>query len=285
MNTVRQRTTTAFFGKKFSELIEEWKKLTNGTQEEFAKKAFSNKNSIGNYKRGQIPNDDKIQSLIDVFNDAGMNVSIEDFVPHGDDTFKYDPSRVKAIQEYQQKLAEEIGLSDGFLDFIFNHTDFSDPDEGYPIWSPLSLMPFKHDPRKPEPFKTDVEELKFLNGISYVQEFGRLELLKTHVIPESQKMAVKMQDGTTVILTEMDLRVLKDLQDKIVDMVKYLYFVRRKEMRTQVINATKQRYSKIQPNQPGAWGILGIRLSKDDLIAIDPYMQYLEWIDETEEEG
>lgn len=279
MNSVRQRTTTAFFGKKFSELIEEWKKLTNGTQEEFAKKAFSNKNSIGNYKRGQIPNDDKIQSLVDVFNDAGMNVSIEDFVPHGDDdTYKYDPSRVKAIQDHHQKFAEEIGLSDGFLNFIFNHTDFDNPDEGYPVWSPLALMPPKF-----EPFESDIEDLKYLNNVYLVHEYVRMPLKKTRVVAENQKFTVKMQDGSSIILSEIDLRILKDLQDKIVDVIKFFYFTRRKEMKAQEIEATKQANRPIPTTGTGRG--VGVRsLGKKEYIEIDPYMQYLQFVDKNGKE-
>lgn len=277
---LRKRTTNVYFAKRFSELITEWKKRTGMTQKQFATLCYSNPNSITNYKNGvDFPSPATIDQIISVFNDAELNVTIEDFIPHGnDDTYKYDPSRVKAIQDHNQEYVEEIGLSDGFLDFVFNHTDFSDPNEGYPIWSPLALMPFK-----PEPFKTEIEDLKYLNDMFLVHEYGRLELMKTHVVPENQKFAVKMQDGSTVILTRIDLRILKDLQDKIVDVVKYIYFTRRKEMKSQVINATKQANPQLSTNNGRGIGING-SLSKNELIAIDPYMQYLTWVDENGKE-
>ena len=255
------------------------------TQKQFATLCYSNPNSITNYKNGvDFPSPATIDQIISVFNDAELNVTVEDFIPHGnDDAFRHDPSRVKALQDHYQKLIEEIGLSDGFLDFCINYTDFGDPDEGYPIWSPLSRIPPKHDPFKPEPFETDIEALKYLNGKYFVHEFGRLELLKTHAVLESQKFTVKMQDGSSVVLTEIDLRILKDLQDKIVDMLKYLYFVRRKEMKLQVINATKQANPVIKTTN-GQGIDIGVSLGKDELIAIDPYMQYLTWVDENGKE-
>lgn len=281
-NELKKRTTNEYFGKVFSALYKKWKEKTpDGNQQKFAELCrLADKNSVSNYSRGKsIPTDASVDEIIRVFNEAGMNVTVDDFIPRtDDDTYRYDPSRVKAIQDHHQKFAEEIGLSDGFLKFIFDHTDFDDPNEGYPVWSPLAIVP-----NSGKPFKTDIEDLKYLNDFLLVDEFGRMALKKTHAVTENQKFTVKMQDGSSIILSEIDLRILKDLQDKVVDMVKYLYFIRRKEMKSQEINATKQANPQI-PTTGGRGIGYGVSLSKDDLIAIDPYLQYVKFVDKNGKE-
>ena len=269
MNTVRQRTTNTFFGKKFSELIEEWKKMTNGTQEEFAKKAFSNKNSIGNYKRGQIPNDDKIQSLVDVFNEAGMNVSIEDFIPHtGEDMMLYDPRLLNKMQSLNWEFAKEIGLSEGFLDFLFNYTGFNDPDEGYPTWS------FLHEHLVPS-FTTQNEELKYLEGYD-VHEFYHFPMLQTCAVSDNAEFTVNDKNGKSTITQTIDLRILKDLQDEVVAFIKFFYYKRKKELKAQETEATKlaNPITQIDINKKD---IKYHAISRDELLQIDPYTKYLDW--------
>lgn len=276
--TISERTTKKFFGKKFSELYKEWKVRThNGNQEMFADKCFiTNKSSVSKYARGlQLPSDLTIENIIRVFNEAGMNVTIEDFIPHTeDDTYHHDPKRVKGIQDHSREFARSIGLSDGFLDFITNHTDLSDPEEGYPIWSPLARYPSFING-----FDTTEKELEYLKDRMFVTEYHRRPLATTHAVSDDRSYTVPMEDGTSFLLSEIDLRILKDLQDKVVDVVKYFYFKRKKEMKEQEINAIKQanpsHYDEVH-NQTVMYDHI---LSKDELIAIDPYMQYLKWVD------
>lgn len=274
---LKQRTTNKFFSKVFSKKYKEWNEKTHKTQQDFAEECeMQNKNSVSNWSTGkQIPKDDTFEKILRVFNEAGIPTTIEDFIPHTpDDTYHHDPQRVKGIQDHSREFARSIGLSDGFLDFITSHTDFSDPDEGYPIWSPLALYPSYING-----FDTNEKELEYLKDRMFVTEYHRRPLATTHAVSDDRSYTVPMEDGTSFLLSEIDLRILKDLQDKVVDVVKYFYFKRKKEMKEQEINAIKQanpsHYDEVH-NQTVMYDHI---LSKDELIAIDLYMQYLKWVD------
>lgn len=271
-----RRTTNTFFAKRFSELIDEWKSKTGKTQNQFAKDCFSNPNSIGKYKKGTaMPTDVTVNEMIRVFNEAGIDVTIEDFIPHTEeDIYHHDPNRVKGIQDHSREFAKNIGLSENFLDFITSCTNFSDPDEGYPIWSPL-VRPTAYA----VPFKTDKEELKYLEGLPFIAEFIRRPLGTTNAVTDDQKYTIPMGDGTFFLMSEIDLRILKDLQDKVVDVVEYFYFKRKKEMRKQEIEATKRAYDVRFDEENKSIFMTPYFLTKSDFIGIDPYMQYLKWVD------
>lgn len=275
---LKQRTTNEYFGKVFSELFKEWKSRTpDGNQQMFAELCFlSSKNSISKYANGKsIPSDATVDEMIRVFNEAGMNVSIEDFIPHTDkDTYRYDPSRAKGIQDHSREFAQKIGLSEGFMDFITNCTNFSDPEEGYPIWSPLALYPSEF-----RGFETTEKELEYLNDSMFVIEYHRRPLATTNAVSDDRSYTIPMKDGSSFLMSEIDLRILKDLQDKVVEMVKFLYFMRRKDMKIQEVKAIKQANPMTRDEEHNQTIISGRYLKKDDLIAIDPYMQYLKFVD------
>lgn len=282
-NELKQRTTNEYFGKVFSELYKEWKSKTpDGNQQMFAELCkLGSKNSVSNYARGKsIPTDASVDEIIRVFREAGMNVTIEDFIPHTDaDTYRYDPSRAKSIQDHSREFARSIGLSDDFLDFITNYTDFSDPDEGYPIWSPLTQYPSEF-----KEFKTTEKELEYLNGSFFVSEYHRRPLATTTAVSDDQSFTIPMKDGSSFLMSEIDLRILKDLQDKVVEVIRFHYFKRRKDMQIQEVKATKQANQMTHDEAHNQIIIGHHALSKEELIAIDPYMQYLKFVDENGKE-
>lgn len=283
-NELKQRTTNEYFGKVFSELYQEWKSKTpDSNQQKFAELChLGSKNSVSNYARGKsIPTDASVDEIIRVFNEAGMDVTREDFVPHtDDDTYRYDPSRVKDMQNRNRDIAKNIGLSEDFLNFVFDHTDFDDPDEGYPVWSPIASIPTNVMKR----FHTDVKELKYLDGVFGICEFTRVPLKTTEAVTDDQKYTVKMSDGSSFVITEIDLHILKDLQDSIVDVIKYFYFKRKKAMKEQVIEVTKRHYSVERNKEKHTYTVSHHALSKEDYIAIDPYYQYMTFVDENGKE-
>lgn len=278
---LRKRTTNIYFAKRFSELIKEWKTKTGKTQKEFSDECYSNPNSIGNYKNGSdFPSPATIDALIRVFNNAGMNVTVEDFIPHtNDDAYHYDPSRAKGIQDHNREFAQKIGLSEGFMDFITNCTNFSDPEEGYPIWSPLALYPSGF-----RGFETTEKELEYLNDSMMVIEYHRRPLATTHAVSDDRSYTIQMKDGSSFLMSEIDLRILKDLQDKVVEMVKFLYFMRRKDMKIQEVKAIKQANPMTRDEKKKSIHIGHHELEIPELIAIDPYMQYLKFVDKNGKE-
>lgn len=266
---LRKRTTNIYFAKRFSELIKEWKKRTGKTQKQFSTQCYTTPNSITNYKNGtDFPSPIAISAMIDVFNEAGMNVTVEDFVPHThEDSYRYDPNHVKRIQDHCQEFAKEIGLNEGFLNFLFDSTSFGDPDEGYPVWSPLDWVPTSM-------YQPYVKELEYLRDEWIVSNFVRRPLRTTQAVTDDQKFTVQIEDGSSIMLSEIDLRILKDLQDSIVDAVQYFYHKRRKIMLSQAVEAVKQA----NPKGKGALSYQ-VALGKEGLIKIDPYMQYVKFVD------
>ena len=272
-----RRTTNTYFAKRFSELIEEWKEKTGKTQKQFADDCSSNQNSIGNYKSGKsIPNDTTVLKMISVFNDAGMNVTFEDFIPDGGDRALYDPQMLRLLQDLNWEYAKEIGLSEEFLKFIFKYTGFNDPDEGYPVWSPMRE-------RIVHSFTTQEEELKYLEGHDVAESY-HYSMLETRAVSNgNNEFTARTNDGGSAITQTIDLHILKDLQDNIIDVIKYFYFKRRKTMRAQEIKATKLANPIIQ--KEGRTAIIGRhKFTKNELIEIDPYKKYLDWKNWKDEE-
>ena len=275
---LKKRTTNVYFAKRFSELIKEWKKRTGKTQRQFAKDCFSNPNSITNYKNGtDFPSPAMINEILRVFNDADMDVTIEDFLPYNkDEDFLYDPDILKIMQKLNREFANEIGLSEDFLNFLFKCTGFSDPDEGYPVWSGM-------DDRLVHSFKTQEKELKYLEGFDIV-EFYHYPMLQTRAVTDkTNEFTARGKDGASTIIQTVDLHILKDLQDNIVDIIKYFYFKRRKELKAQEIEMIKLANPIIKcDGQPPFVGTH--KFTKDELIEIDPYKKYLDWKDWKDEE-
>ena len=266
-----RRTTNTYFAKRFSELIEEWKTKTGGTQEQFATACLSNKNSIGNYKKGKsIPTDATINEMITVFNDAGMNVKIEDFMlPAYTGLSLNDPSRVKMIQDHSREVAEKIGLSEDFLRFLSDNTSFHDIKDGYCVWTPLCReFGGKNDSIE---FNGRAKGLEKLKGHKIIR-YGRRFKLRTHLPLDDQSFTLNATENTNIFLSETDMYILKEMQDQIVEMIEYLYFAHRRKLENQVTKAI------LRANQFDEKGNLkSAPLSNDDLIAIDPYMKrYLE---------
>lgn len=275
---LKQRTTNEYFGKVFSRLFNEWKtRTTNGTQQKFAELCFlSNKNSISNYANGKsIPSGATVDEIIRVFNEAGMNVTIEDFIPHTDeDRYHHDPIRAKGIQDHSRKFAQQIGLSEGFIEFITNCTDFCDPDNGYPIWTPLAFQLSGLDA-----FSTTEKELEYLQDSRLVFEYHRRPPATTHAVSDDRSYTIQMKDGSSFLLSEIDLRILKNIQDRVAEFVEFVYLLRRKEMKDQEVKAIKQANPMTRNEKKKSIQIGHRELEIPELIAIDPYMQYLKFAD------
>lgn len=269
---LKQRTTNEYFGKVFSRLYKEWKSRTpDGNQQMFAELCFLSSNrSISKYVNGKtIPTDATIDEIIRVFNEAGMNVTIEDFIPHtGEDMMLYDPRLLNKMQSLNWEFAKEIGLSEGFLDFLFNYTGFNDPDEGYPTWSFLQ----EHLVRS---FTTQDKELKYLEGYD-VLEYYHFPMLQTCAVSDNSEFTVNDKNGKSTITQTIDLRILKDLQDEIVAYIQYFYYKRKKELKAQEIEATKLT-NPIDQIDPKEKKINYHAISRDELLRIDPYTKYLDW--------
>ena len=109
--------------------------------------------------------------------------------------------------------------------------------------------------------------------------------MTTKAASDDKRFVVETKDnGSSVILHEIDLRILKELQDRITLMAKFFYYTRRSDMKAQVVRATKEANPVYYDEAHRQTVHKGYVLREKDLIRIDPYMQYLKFVNENGKE-
>lgn len=246
-SALSKKTTSEYFGRRFNEALAKWKKESGKTQDDFSKEAFVSPNMITRYKKGEaFPSDAVLEDICKV-----LGVDEDCFIPTGSDEYKYSSAYITDLIKQKKSLAEDIGLNIGFMDLVINSTNFI---EEYPFWTPID-------------FSGNIIEGKY----------QRRKLAKTEVDLDEDSFMIRDDDGKSIILSDVDLHIMKDIQDKVVEYIRFLYFERKKIMQEQEQKANKE-YS---PDGISSRSYL----TPKELCEIDAYMKYLRWINpETNEE-
>lgn len=151
--------------------------------------------------------------------------------------YHYDSAFTKEMHEQFNRYNHAIGLNENFLRFVKQ----SVPDDLFPVYSPIVV---EHD----------------LLGSNY----KRQPLADAQAVNTSNEYQ-RTIDGKTVNLSYADYQFLLTVQDEVIDLVKYLYSQRTREMQAEVRKA--QISSEVTEN--------GITSFCDvDLNQFDPYLKY-----------
>lgn len=130
MNLTEQRTRK-YFGRRFAELLKEWKAENRKTQKDFCAAAGVSKNIVTAWKRGErLPRDAQMMKICNVF---GIDQrAFEPFFPLDIDFI--DNSVTEEWSNQLQQYANEKGLDDNWYQYFISKPKF------------LRRFPFEHPP-------------------------------------------------------------------------------------------------------------------------------------------
>lgn len=253
--SLQRATTSKYFGERFTEALNRWTKDTGKTQKDFADLLGVSANTISSYKKGKIyPRDYVLNMILKEF-----GVTKEYFIPqtHGD-LYRDSPEFVAGIVAQKRDFMKQIGLDEGFLQFVHDCTGFDDTDDGYPQWLPLYYDFINSKYYYPSPADSRVEASSSRDKV----EDGKVGF--------EDGQFLTSENGKTHILHENDLRVLKDIQDEVAEFIRFKYHERRRQMQKNLETANRMSISKDE-NGATSYSIL----THEQIVDIDKYSEYL----------
>lgn len=248
------RKKDVFFGQRFTERLDHWKKENNSTQEKFVELVgVKSPNSVGDWKKGSVPQPQNLEKICEVF---GVDKSY--FFPQTkDDLYKYSSEYMSdEIAKFATDYCKTIGLD---LDFIraIRKMFGSDFDNLFPVWGPLAS-------EARLPFLTD-ENPRYIHDISRLSPSAPM----TDHLDEVFQMNIEIERGKTtehrlVTLGSVDMDFLYYIQEKVRNYVAFLFYEKANQRKQEETEASEKCVVKTE----GA-GISFIPLTGEQLNAID----------------
>jgi len=199
-----------YFSKVFTDLLEEWKKENDKTQEKFMELiGVQTVNSITHYKKGySYPKKNTLQKICEV-----LDVDESVFTPKSPtERYENDPLYITAVGKDRSRFAKEIGFDMRLLSVLRKLINF---EEEFPIYSNIVQTNNKEFIRNPN-------------------------FLDSQIIQEEELKDLQIQhNDKTITLHNVDLMFLKEVQDQVVKYVKFLFYERSKEMLAEIQSINK----------------------------------------------
>ena len=196
-----------YFSKVFTDLLEEWKKENDKTQEDFMELiGVQTVNSITHYKKGySYPKKNTFQKICEV-----LDVDESVFTPKSPtERYENDPLYITAVGKDRSRFAKGIGFDMRLLSVLRKLINF---EEEFPIYSNIVQTNNKEFIRNPN-------------------------FLDSQTIQEEELKDLQIQrNSKTVTLHNADLMFLKEVQDQVTQYVKFLFYERSKEMENEISN-------------------------------------------------
>lgn len=188
-----RQSTLPYFAMRLRMAIDDWKQRTGGLQRELAARCDISQQSLNFYLRGDRWPDDTIVDLLC----GELGVTRDYFIPTSNaDTYMYDPSRISKHQQNMDAIAAQIGLESAFYDLVMKYAGLTCSDIYTSFKTQLDLnrqfdiekyyIPSRKDP-----------------AITEAAQGGR------YSIPADK------EGRQAWMLSATDLRIMKELQDKV----------------------------------------------------------------------
>lgn len=150
---------------------------------------------------GTVPSQENIDCILEA-----LNLPKDYFVPSHSDMYRESSDYITEIGKRRAQKAEEIGLDLNLVKSLSNMVDFG---KRFPIYTPIRKG------RDPETRK---------------KAYYRPDSADSAQIDKSLEFMQFERDGKTMTMSDADLLFLKDVQDKIGEYVKYLFYERATRM-------------------------------------------------------
>lgn len=230
---------------------------TEKTQEQIAKEIGVNKNTLTNWrKKRSVPSDYDFESFLNFLGKLDPPITEEFFNgAFNDDPYSEDPDYVAAMENKLKQYANDIGLDLNFLRFVVSIMKDAAVDEEfyYYQWGPIRT---KDNKVPSDPEKLDAHE--------------RLMPVPSNVAESAGDFRVGNR-----ILSQIDLNVIKDIQDHVLEDVGLMFLKRRLDMSRELRVANefrKEKYLKAKERSGGAeLSDKDIVLTVGELSTIDKY--------------
>lgn len=246
-----------FFAKRFTVALEEWKRKNkekggkSDLQKSFALMIGVTDNMIPQYKSGKsYPRRGTIENIIKV-----LGVPDDYFTPTThDELYEGSSEFITELGRRHVEFSEEIGLDLNMVKALHSLLDW---DTLFPQYSPIIE------------YRTDL-----------LPEYKRQsDFAESAPIDPSLDFLQIERDGQTLTLHRCDLAYLKEVQDKVVELVEFLFYKRHGEMEKEVEEVNRRTHLKTTDG-----GEAFRPIHKDEMFEIDRFAKYA-YKDEPEEGG
>lgn len=195
---------------------------------------------VSKWLNGTVPEEENIKCICEV-----LGLSEDYFEPSDRDRYRDDSQFITELGQKHVAFAKEIGLDLDLVKALHNLTDW---DTIFPMYSPI------------EP--SDVEKFFLSNKWERLNGF-----VSSAPIDKSLDFLQTQKDGKLLTLHRADLVYLKEVQDKVVEYVEYLFYKRAQEMKKEVeeVNAFAN---------PGGTGRRSKLFVREHLFEIDRFQKY-----------
>lgn len=225
------------FASNFEKKFNAWRKENKGGQEYFAELIdVADRKTVSNYINAvNYPSPETMELICSVLD------TTEEELNGGahDERYKYDEHFTKELHLTFQQYADSIGLSSDFMRFVKSAVS----DSEFPVYSPI--------------VSTATEP-----------KHHRQPLAEAFPCKDSNEFQCSIKGGT-VNLGYADYQFLHEVQEEVIDYVRYLYFKRKKEMESEVCRVQSASTEKV--NGVTVYDSLPI----DEMKKYDPYLQFI----------
>ena len=238
----KEKQQYMIFASNLRQHYEKWKVKEYGRNQGKLAKAvgLKDRKSIFNYMNAvNYPDPDILEKLCEVLETTPeeLNGLNDDFMKK----YKYDEETAQKVRNGYDAFCTGIGLNNDFLKYVRSAL----PDSVFPLFTPLYQDFFTDQYVRTEPIET----------------------VENHDRPEQQ---ITTSDGIHSDLTYPDYAFLKDVQDKVTELIEIMYYKRSKEMET----AVKRINSECMKTTPDGKQYF-VKADKKMLCEYDPYYRYI----------
>lgn len=239
------------FGARFSKQFQKGKKKGRwSSQKDFGQqlKPPASRSSVANWCKGDdFPTPERLKQICEIF---GVN---EDYFNTENATraelYEYASEYVTEIGIENSLFSEEIGLN---LDLVYGLSQIVDFDKLFPLYAPI--WQFKTDPNDP-----------------FHRIYNRnVTHANSAPIDKSLEFFQIDREGKKITLSKPDLAYLKEVQDKIVEYVEFLFFNRTKEMKEE-----EKRFNEDQTVKLKNGGTATRKIDRKFLNDHDRFLKYI----------
>lgn len=198
------------FQSKFPSQLATWKEEQKrqgkkGTNYEFAKQVGVEPYYVTDWKSGRSGTPYKyINRICKVL---GVSPNVYEPTTH-DEKYGKSSDYITKVGKANMAFAEQEGLN---LELVSGLAGIMDFDELFPVYAPIVELTSDQD--------------------TGIKKYGRMKNADSAPIDERLSFLQIHQNGKTVTMSRADLAFLKEVQDKVVEYVEFLFYQRSKEMK------------------------------------------------------
>lgn len=224
--TTTNKQSRKLFGARFSDRLDKWKREAKDgqrrTNEVFAKMISpkTTRRSVENWCKGDnIPKEDTLKKICKIF-----GVPEDYFDPENathDQLYKNSSNFIEGIGKQHVEFSKLIDLDLDLIRALANHVDF---DKLFPLYAPIEYK--TQDPQTGEAVCS--------RNVNYSDS--------AHVedVDKDLRFLQVERDGKRVTLHRCDLAFLKEVQDKVVEYIEFLFYQRTKEIEEEVLKYSQE---------------------------------------------